>query len=203
MQIGRGSARLARRRFSGVADAISGIFVPIVVGHRRRHVPASGTCGQPGNFGRRTENAIAVLVIACPCALGLATPTSIMAGSGRAAEFGILFKGGEYLEKTHRHRYGHAGQNGYDYERQAGADGSSCADRRTRRNCSGSSAAAERHSEHPLAEAIVDGIRARGIELPEAEHASNAMPGYGIAAVVDGKAGAGRHPPPDGAKWRR
>ena len=51
------------------------------------------------------EKLIAVLVIACPCALGLATPTSIMAGSGRAAEFGILFKGGEHLEMTHQSQY--------------------------------------------------------------------------------------------------
>ena len=56
----------------------------------------------PGEFGTALEKLIAVLVIACPCALGLATPTSIMAGSGRAAEFGILFKGGEHLETAHR-----------------------------------------------------------------------------------------------------
>ena len=54
----------------------------------------------PGDFTKALEMFIAVLVIACPCALGLATPTSIMAGSGRAAEFGILFKGGEHLEQT-------------------------------------------------------------------------------------------------------
>ena len=56
----------------------------------------------PGEFAPALEKLIAVLVIACPCALGLATPTSIMAGSGRAAEFGILFKGGEHLEATHK-----------------------------------------------------------------------------------------------------
>ena len=56
----------------------------------------------PGDFGGALEKMIAVLVIACPCALGLATPTSIMAGSGRSAEYGILFKGGEHLEATHR-----------------------------------------------------------------------------------------------------
>src|SRR5690606_23702016 len=56
----------------------------------------------PGDFAEALEKAIAVLVIACPCALGLATPTSIMAGSGRAAELGVLFKGGEHLEQTHK-----------------------------------------------------------------------------------------------------
>lgn len=58
--------------------------------------------GTPGDFANALEKMIAVLVIACPCALGLATPTSIMAGSGRAAEYGILFKGGEHLEITHK-----------------------------------------------------------------------------------------------------
>ena len=61
--------------------------------------------GDPGNFPEALEKLIAVLVIACPCALGLATPTSIMAGSGRAAEFGILFKGGEHLRNDARSRY--------------------------------------------------------------------------------------------------
>ena len=56
----------------------------------------------PGDFAEALGKLIAVLVIACPCALGLATPTSIMAGSGRAAEYGILFKGGEHLETTHQ-----------------------------------------------------------------------------------------------------
>ena len=80
-----------------LADKISGIFVPIVVG-------IAVITFIIWYFGRiqeillrHLEKLIAVLVIACPCALGLATPTSIMAGSGRAAEYGILFKGGEHL----------------------------------------------------------------------------------------------------------
>src|SRR5699024_588907 len=81
-------------------DRISGVFVPIVVG------VAVLTCViwyfivAPGDFRASLIPMIAVLVRACPCALGLATPTSIMAGSGRAAEMGLLFKGGEHLEQT-------------------------------------------------------------------------------------------------------
>ncbi|OWR31261.1 heavy metal translocating P-type ATPase [Saccharibacillus sp. O23] len=81
-----------------MADVISGIFVPIVVGIAAITFLIWYFGVQPGAFSEALEKAIAVLVIACPCALGLATPTSIMAGSGRAAEFGILFKGGEHLE---------------------------------------------------------------------------------------------------------
>ncbi|MED5020009.1 heavy metal translocating P-type ATPase, partial [Paenibacillus chibensis] len=81
-----------------IADVISGIFVPIVVGIALVTFLVWYFGVEPGQFASALEKAIAVLVIACPCALGLATPTSIMAGSGRAAEFGILFKGGEHLE---------------------------------------------------------------------------------------------------------
>ncbi|HYK73453.1 MAG TPA: heavy metal translocating P-type ATPase, partial [Pseudoneobacillus sp.] len=84
-----------------LADFISGIFVPIVVGIAVITFLVWFFWVEPGNFAESLEKLIAVLVIACPCALGLATPTSIMAGSGRAAEFGILFKGGEHLEMTH------------------------------------------------------------------------------------------------------
>ena len=85
-----------------LADKISGIFVPIVVGIAVFTFIIWYFWVDPGNFTQALEKLIAVLVIACPCALGLATPTSIMAGSGRAAEFGILFKGGEHLETTHK-----------------------------------------------------------------------------------------------------
>ncbi len=83
-----------------IADQISGIFVPIVVVIAVLAFIVWFFLVTPTDFAGSLEKMIAVLVIACPCALGLATPTSIMAGSGRAAEYGILFKGGEHLEMT-------------------------------------------------------------------------------------------------------
>lgn len=75
-----------------LADRISGVFVPIVVAIAVITFLVWYLAVSPGEFGTALEKLIAVLVIACPCALGLATPTSIMAGSGRAAEFGIYSK---------------------------------------------------------------------------------------------------------------
>lgn len=83
-----------------MADKISGIFVPIVVAIAIVTFFVWFLIVDPGVWSSALEASIAVLVIACPCALGLATPTSIMVGSGRSAEKGILFKGGEYLEGT-------------------------------------------------------------------------------------------------------
>ncbi|MBW7477103.1 heavy metal translocating P-type ATPase [Paenibacillus oenotherae] len=170
-----------------VADVISGIFVPIVVGIAVAAALVWYFFVSPGDFAKALEIAITILVIACPCALGLATPTSIMAGSGRAAELGILFKGGEHLEQTHKidaiildktgtvtkgkpeltdvYTYGEQWKE-ESFLRLVGA--------------------AERSSEHPLAEAIVQGIMERGIELPEAA-GFEAIPGYGISAIVEGK----------------
>ncbi|MDR6224832.1 heavy metal translocating P-type ATPase [Desmospora profundinema] len=168
-----------------LVDKISGIFVPIVVGVAILTFGVWYLLVTPGNFAQALESAIAVLVIACPCALGLATPTSIMAGSGRAAEAGVLFKGGEHLETTHRldvivvDKTGTvtkgkpeltdilpSGMDKTDFLRLVGA--------------------AEKPSEHPLAEAIVAGIRGYDMDLPEAE-AFEAIPGHGIQATVAGR----------------
>jgi Cu+-exporting ATPase len=168
-----------------VADRISGIFVPIVVGIAIVTFVVWFFAVNPGDFADALEKAIAVLVIACPCALGLATPTSIMAGSGRAAEFGILFKGGEHLETTHRidviilDKTGTItkgkpdltdvvteGWDEVEFLQLVGA--------------------AEKNSEHPLAEAIVKGIQEKGIELPASEQ-FEAIPGFGIRSVVNEK----------------
>lgn len=167
-----------------VADVISGIFVPIVVGIAVVAFLVWFFWVTPGNFAHALEIAIAILVIACPCALGLATPTSIMAGSGRAAELGVLFKGGEHLESTHKidtiilDKTGTVTKgkpeltdvevNDIDEELFLRLVGS-----------------AEKSSEHPLAEAIVAGIEARGTQLPAVEH-FEAVPGYGIRANVEG-----------------
>lgn len=170
-----------------MADQISGIFVPIVIGIAILTFLAWIIWVQPGEFTPALEVLIAVLVIACPCALGLATPTSIMAGSGRAAEFGILFKGGEHLEqtqsidtvvvdKTGTVTHGKPVltdvlvENGQDKEKLLSLIG-----------------AAEKQSEHPLAQAIVQGIQDKGIELGKVQF-FEAIPGYGVQATVSGQA---------------
>ncbi|MDF2036429.1 heavy metal translocating P-type ATPase [Cytobacillus oceanisediminis] len=169
-----------------LADVISGIFVPIVVGIAIVTFLVWYFVVSPGEFAVALEKLIAVLVIACPCALGLATPTSIMAGSGRAAEYGILFKGGEHLETTHRldtvilDKTGTVTNgkptltdvilsNGFEEKEFLKLVGS-----------------AERNSEHPLAEAIVEGIKEKGIELGSSEH-FEAIPGFGIESIVESK----------------
>jgi len=168
-----------------VADAISGVFVPVVVGIALLTFLVWFAWAAPGDFGAALRNAIAVLVIACPCALGLATPTSIMAGSGRAAELGILFRGGEHLELTHRIDTVVLDKTGTVTKGRP-----ELTDVVTVMPDEGAFlrlvGAAEKPSEHPLAEAVVSGIAARGIALPEAE-AFEAIPGHGIRAVVEGK----------------
>ncbi|MFD2114316.1 heavy metal translocating P-type ATPase [Paenibacillus yanchengensis] len=166
-----------------VADKISGVFVPIVVGIALATFAVWYFFVEPGNFAGSLEKAIAVLVIACPCALGLATPTSIMAGSGRSAEIGILFKGGEHLEQTHRIDTIILDKTGTVTKGKPElTDVMTIGDETTFLRLVG---AAEKNSEHPLAEAIVAGIQARNIELPAIE-SFEAIPGYGIAAVVEG-----------------
>ena len=168
-----------------VADKISGVFVPIVVGIALLTFLAWFFAVEPGDFGGALRNAIAVLVIACPCALGLATPTSIMAGSGRAAELGILFKGGEHLELTHRVDTVVLDKTGTITKGKPELTDviAVMPDEEAFLRLVG---AAEKPSEHPLAEAIVSGIAARGIEPPRAE-AFEAIPGHGVRAVVGGK----------------
>ncbi|WP_275983524.1 heavy metal translocating P-type ATPase [Paenibacillus hamazuiensis] len=169
-----------------VADVISGIFVPIVVGIALVTFCIWYFAVNPGDFSGALEKAIAVLVIACPCALGLATPTSIMAGSGRAAELGILFKGGEHLETAHRVNAVVLDKTGTVTKGKPELTDVFVADEWKEAELLALIGAAERNSEHPLAEAIVVGIQSRGIALPASE-AFEAIPGYGIKAGVNGR----------------
>ncbi|WP_419874961.1 heavy metal translocating P-type ATPase [Candidatus Pristimantibacillus sp. PTI5] len=169
-----------------VADRISGIFVPIVTILAAAAFAVWYLIIEPGELGNALEKAIAVLVIACPCALGLATPTSIMAGSGRAAELGVLFKGGEHLESTH-----HIDTVVLDKTGTVTKGKPELTDVRTaagfeEKRLLSWVGAAEKNSEHPVAEALVTGIQARSIALPEAEH-FEAVPGFGIEALVNGQ----------------
>lgn len=167
-----------------LADSISGIFVPIVVGIAVITFFVWYLFVAPGDFAEALEKLIAVLVIACPCALGLATPTSIMAGSGRAAEYGVLFKGGEHLEMTHRINTVILDKTGtITNGAPVLTDVITKLDEAEFLTLVGS---AEKQSEHPLAQAIVEGIQEKNITLNHPS-AFEAIPGYGIKALVDGK----------------
>jgi P-type Cu+ transporter len=168
-----------------LADKISGVFVPVVVVLAVLTFMIWYLWVTPGDFAESLEKMIAVLVIACPCALGLATPTSIMAGSGRAAEFGILFKGGEHLEMAHRitsvvlDKTGTV-TNGTPVLTDIYPDHSL-----TEEEFLVLIGSAEKQSEHPLAQAIVQGIKEKGIGLKDVSE-FEAIPGFGIKAIVDG-----------------
>ena len=167
-----------------LADSISGIFVPIVVGIAVITFLIWYIWVAPGDFAEALEKLIAVLVIACPCALGLATPTSIMAGSGRAAEYGILFKGGEHLEGTHKINTVILDKTGtITNGAPVLTDVITDQDEAEFLSLVGS---AEKQSEHPLAQAIVDGIKKKAIGLKDVSEFES-ITGYGIKAVVEGK----------------
>ncbi|MBH0229169.1 heavy metal translocating P-type ATPase [Halobacillus yeomjeoni] len=167
------------------ADVISGIFVPIVVGIALLTFIVWFFFAAPGNLPQALEAAIAVLVIACPCALGLATPTSIMVGTGKGAEQGILFKGGEYLEGTQQIDTILLDKTGTVTKGKP-----SVTDFKAFHTDDESLlmyvASSERSSEHPLAEAIVQYGERNEVLMKETSH-FEAIPGYGIKAVVDEK----------------
>ncbi|WP_176584854.1 heavy metal translocating P-type ATPase [Priestia megaterium] len=166
-----------------LADYISGIFVPIVVGIALLTFFVWYIWIAPGEFATALEKLIAVLVIACPCALGLATPTSIMAGSGRAAEFGILFKGGEHLEATHKIDTILLDKTGTVTNGTPELTDVRIAQGYEENELLQLVASAERLSEHPLAQALVAGIKNKGIEIQD-PLSFEAIPGYGVKATV-------------------
>lgn len=168
-----------------LADSISGVFVPVVVGIAVLTFVIWYWFVSPGDFASALEKGIAVLVIACPCALGLATPTSIMAGSGRAAELGILFKGGEHLETAHRLDTIVLDKTGTVTKGEPELTDVFAYDM-DESELLALVGAAEKNSEHPLAQAIVKGIGEKGVSLGAAE-AFEAIPGFGIRAVVNGR----------------
>ncbi|MHB8985160.1 MAG: heavy metal translocating P-type ATPase [Eubacteriales bacterium] len=171
-----------------LADVISAYFVPAVIGVAFLTFLAWYFIGDPGNFTRALLNFTAVLVIACPCALGLATPTSIMVGTGKGAEYGILIKGGEHLERANRldavilDKTGTITRGEPEVTDLVPAPG--FAGRED--FLLGLAGAAEKNSEHPLAQAIVK--KAGELAGAPAVTGFEAVPGRGIEATVDGRA---------------
>ncbi|MGG6447397.1 heavy metal translocating P-type ATPase [Pseudobacillus badius] len=167
-----------------LADKISGIFVPVVVGIAVITFFIWYFAVTPGDFRSALIPTISILVIACPCALGLATPTSIMAGSGRAAEMGLLFKGGEHLENTQSIDTVVLDKTGTVTKGEPALTDVSVTGDFEEEEVLQLIGTAENQSEHPLAQAIVNGVKEKGITLLKTTE-FEALPGYGIRAAVN------------------
>ena len=136
-------------------------------------------------FGTAMVNAVAVLIIACPCALGLATPMSIMVGTGRGAAAGVLVKDAEALEMAHRIQVIVLDKTGTITRGKPEVTSLRPAAGFTETELLRLAASAERHSEHPLGKAVVEAARSRGIDLVEPRQWA-AETGHGVRAQVDG-----------------
>jgi cation-transporting ATPase V len=161
-----------------LVDRVAGIFVPVVL------LLAAGTAAawfvSTGDVREALVPAVAVLIIACPCALGLATPAAVMVGTGRGAELGILIGGGEVLERSRSVDVVVFDKTGTLTEGRMRL-GAVIGDERTL----ALAAAAEAGSEHPIASAVVDGARDRGVVVPPATD-FRAVPGRGVHASAEG-----------------
>lgn len=168
-----------------LADKVSGIFVPVVIGIAIVTAVVWMAVGEGFEFA--LSNAISVLVISCPCALGLATPVAIMVGTGKAAEMGILIKSAESLENLHNVDTIVLDKTGtITSGKPAVTDIVPLTAELNGEELLILAASAEMGSEHPLAQAIVDRAKAEKLSLVQAE-SFEAESGRGIRAKVDGK----------------
>jgi len=179
-------AQRSRAPIQRVADVVSGWFVPAVI------VVAVVTFGFWVMFGPPPAlvyamvNAVAVLIIACPCALGLATPMSIMVGVGRGAAMGVLIKDAEALETLGKVNLLVVDKTGTLTEGRPVVVDIVCAEAISESDVLAAAAALEAQSEHPLAGAVVAAARERGLATLPVE-SFNAVPGRGVTGRVDGR----------------
>ncbi|MFQ3647025.1 MAG: heavy metal translocating P-type ATPase [Anaerolineae bacterium] len=169
-----------------IADRVSGVFVPIVLVLATLTILGWLFVGQVG-LTSALVNAVAVLVIACPCALGLATPTAIMVGTGRGAEMGILFKNSESLENAKRVQVIALDKTGTITQGEPSVTDVVPLPGISEAELLRLAASAERGSEHPLGQAIVRAAQAEQLTLSQPE-AFEAESGRGVRAIVDGRA---------------
>ncbi len=168
-----------------MADIISGYFVPVVISIAILSALAwYFFAGETGVFALTIF--ISVLVIACPCALGLATPTAIMVGTGKGAEYGVLIKSGVALETAHKIKTIVFDKTGTITEGKPKVTDIVVADGITEDYLLQLAASAEKGSEHPLGEAIVKGAEDKGLELKKLDF-FRAIPGHGIEVRMDGQ----------------
>ncbi|MEU6334121.1 heavy metal translocating P-type ATPase [Streptomyces cellulosae] len=177
-------AQTGKAQVQRLADRIAGVFVPVVL------LIAAATFGLwLGNTGDTVSAftaAVAVLIIACPCALGLATPTALMVGTGRGAQLGILIKGPEVLESTRRVDTVVLDKTGTVTTGRMSLRAVHTAEGTDERELLRLAGALEHASEHPVARAVAAGAEERVGALPAAEHFEN-VPGRGVRGRVEGR----------------
>lgn len=175
------SAQAAKAPIQRLVDRVSAVFVPVVL------VIAAftliGWIVATGDWTQAVINAVAVLVIACPCALGLATPTAIMAGTGVAAQHGILIKDAEALEVAHAVTTVAFDKTGTLTEGRPSLAAVLAAPGATQDEVLRLAAALQQTSEHPLARAVMERVRSAGLLVPQA-HEPKALPGRGLSGTV-------------------
>ena len=176
-----------------LADQVSAIFVPIVIGIALLTFAGWYFFGPPlpvnsdvDNFTRALINMVAVLVIACPCAMGLATPTAIMVGTGKGAELGILFRNSEALERAGKVSVVVLDKTGTITKGQPAVTDIVTCDGLANDELLRLAASVEKGSEHPLGEAIWAEATTRGLSLAEPS-GFKAEAGHGVQAEIDGR----------------
>jgi Cu+-exporting ATPase len=177
-------AQASRAPIQRLADQVAAVFVPVVVALALLTFAiwiASGAA-----FSVALLRVVAVLVIACPCALGLATPTAIMVGTGRGAQQGMLFRDSAALERAHALRAVVVDKTGTLTEGKPRVHAVAAAEAGQEQRLLGLAAAVELGSEHPLAAAVVAAARAGAVDVLQAREVC-AEPGQGIAGDVDGQ----------------
>jgi len=179
------SAQAGKAPIQRIVDRVSAVFVPVVLGVAL--LTFFGWFGATGDWERALINAVAVLVIACPCALGLATPTAIMAGTGAAARRGILIKDAQALELAHAVTTVAFDKTGTLTLGHPALVAVEPGGGRTADDVLRLAAALQTRSAHPLAAAVADAVRARQLAVPPALDAK-ALPGRGLEATVLGEA---------------
>jgi P-type Cu+ transporter len=168
-----------------LADVISGYFACVVIGISLLSFVIWYFFITPNELTPALISFVSILVIACPCALGLATPTSLMVGTGKGAENGILFKSGEFLEKTQKLTAIVLDKTGTITKGKPEVTDIISLNGQSKDELLRIASIAEKNSEHPLGEAIVLAGKQQNTEIPDPE-TFNAIPGFGVEATVEG-----------------
>jgi Cu+-exporting ATPase len=179
-----GEAQRSRAPIQRLADRISAFFVPAVVAIASGAFIVWLTVGPEPRLAHALVSAVAVLIIACPCALGLATPMAIMVGTGRGATAGVLVKNAEALERLEQVDTLVVDKTGTLTEGRPALASVRAFGDRDEPAILRLAAALELHSEHPLAAAVIAAARERGLDVPEARD-FQAVPGQGVVGRVD------------------